>query len=168
MSVAEPGAAVDRSSGAESRAAAILDAFVDRGSFQPWRSAVGDGVIAGTACIGGRPVCVWTQDPDHIAGSLGRAGGETIAHTIAKASRAGAPVLALPHSAGARLQEGAAALNAYAAIFRAQALAQVPQITLIRGFCAGGAAYSPALGDFVVMVGSQARLFLTGPRWSPK
>jgi acetyl-CoA carboxylase carboxyltransferase component len=164
MSVAEPETAVERSDGADNRAVAALSAFIDAGTFQPWRSAVGDGVLAGTAYVGGRPVCVWTQDPAHVGGSLGCAGGETIAHTIGKASRAGVPVIALPHSAGARLQEGAAALSAYAAIFRAQALARVPQITLIPGFCAGGAAYSPALGDFVVMVGPQARLFLTGPK----
>jgi acetyl-CoA carboxylase carboxyltransferase component len=95
---------------------------------------------------------------------LGCAGGETIARTIRHASRVGVPVIGVPHSGGARLQEGVAALSAYGSIFREQALARVPQITLIPGVCAGGAAYSPALGDFVVMVQPHGRLFLTGPR----
>jgi methylmalonyl-CoA decarboxylase subunit alpha len=140
------------------------DALLDADTFHPWRTAVGDGVVAGSARVDGRPVCVWTQDVGHRGGSLGAAGGETIARTIRRASRAGVPVVGLPHSGGARLQEGVAALSAYGAIFREQALARVPQITLIGGPCAGGAAYSPALGDFVVMIGAQARMFLTGPK----
>jgi len=95
---------------------------------------------------------------------LGVAGGETIVRTIRRASRAGVPVIGLPQSGGARLQEGVAALGAYGAIFREQTIARVAQITLVRGACAGGAAYSPALGDFVVMSGPDARLFLTGPK----
>jgi acetyl-CoA carboxylase carboxyltransferase component len=141
-----------------------LQLLLDADTFQPWRSAVGDGVLAGSALVNGRRVCVWTQDASHRGGSLGAAGGETIARTIRRASRAGVPIIGLPHSGGARLQEGVAALSAYGAIFREQALARVPQITLIGGACAGGAAYSPALGDFVVMSGPQARLFLTGPK----
>ncbi len=141
----------------------LLTTLTDRDSFRPVRSAVGDGVIAGSARIEGRPVRVWAQDVSHFGGSLGAAGGETIARTIRGASRAGVPVIGVPHSGGARLQEGVAALGAYGAIFREQALARVPQITVIPGACAGGAAYSPALGDFVMMVGDGARLFLTGP-----
>ncbi|MGA2165906.1 MAG: carboxyl transferase domain-containing protein [Solirubrobacteraceae bacterium] len=137
--------------------------LLDSASFIPVREAVGDGVIAGTGRIAGRLVCVWAQDPRHRGGSLGVAGGETIARTIIRASRSGVPVIGIPDSAGARLQEGVGALAAYAAIFREQALARVPQITLVGGACAGGAAYSPALGDFVVMGGPNARLFLTGP-----
>jgi acetyl-CoA carboxylase carboxyltransferase component len=140
------------------------DALLDPGTFQPWRSAVGDGVLAGLARVNGRPVCVWMQDVSHKGGSLGAAGGETIARTIRRASRTGMPVIGLPQSGGARLQQGVAALAAYGAIFREQALARVTQITLVRGACAGGAAYSPALGDFVVMSGPDARLFLTGPK----
>jgi acetyl-CoA carboxylase carboxyltransferase component len=140
-----------------------LEALVDPGSFQPWRSAVGDGVVAGFARIGGRPLCVWTQDGRFKGGSLGAAGGETIVRTIRMASRAGIPVAGFPHSGGARLQEGVAALTAYGAIFREQARARVLQLTVISGPCAGGAAYSPALGDFVVMLGRDSRLFLTGP-----
>jgi acetyl-CoA carboxylase carboxyltransferase component len=141
-----------------------MQVLLDVDTFRPWRSAVGDGVVAGSAQVCGRPVCVWAQDASHHGGSLGRAGGETIARTIRYASRVGVPVIGIPHSGGARLQEGVAALGAYGAIFREQALARVPQITLIPGACAGGAAYSPALGDFVMMIRPQARLFLTGPK----
>ncbi len=109
-------------------------------------------------------MCVWAQDVGHCGGSLGPAGGETIARTIRHASRAGVPVIGLPYSGGARLQEGVSALGAYGAIFRAQVLSRVLQVTLIPGACAGGAAYSPALGDFVITVGPNARLFLTGPK----
>ncbi len=140
------------------------EALLDVGTFQPWRSAVGDGVLAGMGRVNDRPVCVWVQDVCHRGGSLGVAGGETIVRTIRRASRAGVPIIGLPQSGGARLQEGVAALGAYGAIFREQALAGVAQITLVRGACAGGAAYSPALGDFVVMSGPDARLFLTGPK----
>jgi acetyl-CoA carboxylase carboxyltransferase component len=140
------------------------EALLDAGTFQPWRSAVGDGVLAGVGRVNGRPVCMWTQDVRYRGGSLGVAGGETIVRTIKHASRAGVPVIGLPQSGGARLQEGVAALGAYGAIFREQTLARVAQITLVRGACAGGAAYSPVLGDFVVMSGPDARLFLTGPK----
>lgn len=147
-----------------SAALGSLQALLDPGTFHPWRSAVGDGVVAGSARVQGRSVCVWAQDVSHRGGSLGFAGGETIARTIRQASHAGVPVIGLPHSGGARLQEGVAALSAYGAIFREQALARVPQITLIPGVCAGGAAYSSALGDFVMMIRPHGRLFLTGPR----
>jgi acetyl-CoA carboxylase carboxyltransferase component len=148
----------------ESATTVRLQGLLDADTFRPWRSGVGDGVIAGSGRVHGRPVCVWAQDVTHRGGSLGSAGGETIARTIRHASRAGVPVIGLPHSGGARLQEGVAALGAYGAIFREQALARVPQITMIPGACAGGAAYSPALGDFVVMVSPESRLFLTGPK----
>lgn len=157
------GAVVELVPETASSALVRLQALLDANTFQSWRSAVGDGVVAGSARVRGRPVCAWAQDVGYHGGSLGHAGGETIARTIRHASRAGVPVIGLPNSGGARLQEGVAALSAYGAIFREQALARVPQITLIGGACAGGAAYSPALGDFVVMVGRDARLFLTGP-----
>ncbi len=141
-----------------------LLALLDPRTFHPWRTAVGDGVVAGSARICGRLVYVWAQDATHHGGSLGIAGGETIARTIRHANRAGVPVIGVPHSGGARLQEGVAALSAYGALFREQALARVPQITLVPGACAGGAAYSPALGDFVMMIRPHGRMFLTGPR----
>ena len=140
-----------------------LELLCDAGTFRPHRSAVGDGVLAGVGRVGGRPVHAWAQDPSHKGGSLGAAGGETIERTMRMADRAGAPVVGFLHSGGARLQSGVAALTAYGAIFRAQAVARVPHIAVVCGPCAGGAAYSPALGDFVVMAGPNARMFLTGP-----
>jgi acetyl-CoA carboxylase carboxyltransferase component len=144
-------------------ARARLELLFDSGSFRPTRSMVGDGVLAGSGRVNGRVVCAWAQDGSFKGGSLGTRGGETIARTIQRAAGLGVPVVGFPHSGGARLQEGVAALHAYSAIFRAQALATVPQISVIGGPCAGGAAYSPALGDITVMAGSDAKMFLTGP-----
>jgi acetyl-CoA carboxylase carboxyltransferase component len=143
---------------------ARIDLLCDPGTFQPVRSAVGDAVVAGHGRVAGRSVFAWAQDGAERGGSLGSAGGETIARTIEMADRAGAPVVGFLHSGGARLQEGTASLQAYAAIFRAQAVARVPQVSVVAGACAGGAAYSPALGDLTVMAGPGARLFLTGPQ----
>jgi acetyl-CoA carboxylase carboxyltransferase component len=144
-------------------ARARLELLFDPGSFRPVRSAVGDGVLAGSGRVSGRAVCAWAQDGAFRGGSLGAAGGESIARTIGRAASLGVPVVGFPHSGGARLQEGVAALSAYAAIFRAQTLARVPQVSVVGGPCAGGAAYSPALGDVTVMAGAGARMFLTGP-----
>ena len=119
---------------------ARLELLFDTGTFRPVRSAVGDGVLAGSGRVNGRVVCAWAQDGGFKGGSLGTAGGDTIARTIQRAASLGVPVVGFPHSGGARLQEGVAALHAYSAIFRAQALAQVPQIRVIGVSCAGGAA----------------------------
>jgi acetyl-CoA carboxylase carboxyltransferase component len=143
---------------------ARIELLLDPGTFLPLRSAVGDGVVAAQGRVAGRSVFAWAQDGAERGGSLGPAGGETIARTISLADRAGAPVVGFLHSAGARLQAGTAALQAYGAIFHAQATARVPQVSVVAGPCAGGAAYSPALGDLTVMAGSDARLFLTGPQ----
>ena len=145
-------------------ARARAELLCDPGTFHPHRTAVGDGVIAGSGKVGGRPVYVWAQDGTFKGGSLGAAGGETIVRTIEMAERAWAPVVGFPHSGGARLQEGVAALAAYAAIFRAQARSDALQISVIGGPCAGGGAYSPALGDLVMMAGPESRMFLTGPK----
>jgi acetyl-CoA carboxylase carboxyltransferase component len=145
-------------------ARARAELLCDPGTFHPHRSAVGDGVIAGSGKVGGRAVYVWAQDGTFKGGSLGSAGGETIVRTIEMAERAWAPVVGFPHSGGARLQEGVAALAAYASIFRAQARSDALQISVIGGPCAGGAAYSPALGDLVMMAGPESRMFLTGPK----
>jgi acetyl-CoA carboxylase carboxyltransferase component len=145
-------------------ARARAELLCDPGTFHPHRTAVGDGVIAGSGKVGGRAVYVWAQDGTFKGGSLGAAGGETIVRTIEMAERAWAPVVGFPHSGGARLQEGVAALAAYAAIFRAQARSSALQISVIGGPCAGGGAYSPALGDLVMMAGPDARMFLTGPK----
>src|SRR5205085_382385 len=142
---------------------ARLEALVDAASFRPLRSAVGDGVIAGSGTLDGRPVLCWAQDAGFRGGSLGVAGGDTIARVLALAERAGAPVVGFPESGGARVQEGVAALSAYAAVLRAQATATVPLVSVVTGACAGGAAYGCALGTLTVAAGPQARLFLTGP-----
>ena len=141
-----------------------IELLCDAGSFLAHRSECGDGVIAGAAKLDGRTVYVWAQNVKHKGGSLGRMGGEQICATIEMANKAGAPVVGLLHSGGARLQEGIAALGAYASIFRATSRARVPQISVIYGPCAGGAAYSPSLGTLVMMVGDGAQMFLTGPR----
>jgi acetyl-CoA carboxylase carboxyltransferase component len=148
---------------APSRAHERIEGLLDPATFRPWRSAVADGIAAGSGRLGGRRVMVWAQDSSQKGGSLGRDAGETIVRTIGRACSEGVPVVGLADSAGARLQEGVGALNAYAGIFRAQALADVPQIALVMGVCAGGAAYSTSLGDFTITVGDGARLFLTGP-----
>src|SRR3954468_20238351 len=144
-------------------ARARLELLFDPGTFRAIRTAVGDGVLSGSGRVQGRPVCAWAQDGSFKGGSLGASGGETIARTIQRADALGVPVVGFPHSGGARLQEGVAALSAYGSIFRAQAVAKVPMISVVSGPCAGGAAYSPALGDFVVMT-ADAFMFLTGPK----
>lgn len=144
-------------------ARARLELLFDPGTFRPIRSAVGDGVLSGSGRVQGRAVVAWAQDGSFKGGSLGSAGGETIARTIERADALGVPVVGFPHSGGARLQEGVAALTAYARIFRAQSVATVPMISVVSGPCAGGAAYSPALGDFVIMT-AEAYMFLTGPK----
>jgi acetyl-CoA carboxylase carboxyltransferase component len=141
-----------------------IDLLLDERSFHPMRSESGDGVICGSGRVDGRPIYVWAQNVKHKGGSLGQAGGATIVSTIQAADKAGAPVVGFLHSGGARLQEGIGALGAYASIFRATSRAKVPQISVICGPCAGGAAYSPSLGTLVMMVGEEAQMFLTGPR----
>ncbi|MEY2442138.1 MAG: hypothetical protein QOJ46_1564 [bacterium] len=145
-------------------ARARAELLCDPGTFHPHRSAVGDGVIAGAGKVGGRAVYIWAQDVSFKGGSLGSKGGETIVRTMEMAERAWAPVVGFPHSGGARLQEGVAALGAYASIFRAQARSNALQISVIGGPCAGGGAYSPALGDLVMMAGPESQMFLTGPK----
>ena len=145
-------------------ARARVDLLCDEGSFHATRSSAGDGVLCGLGRVEGRPVYVWSQNVKHKGGSLGQAGGATIVATIEAAEKAGAPVVGFLHSGGARLQEGIGALGAYASIFRATSRASVPQISVICGPCAGGAAYSPSLGTLVMMIGEESQMFLTGPR----
>jgi acetyl-CoA carboxylase carboxyltransferase component len=143
--------------------ASKLESLLDAASLRPLRSAVGDGVVAASGTVDGRPVFCWAQDGGYRGGSLGVAGGATIARVFALADRAGAPVVGFPESGGARVQEGVGALTAYGAIFRAMATARVPVISVASGACAGGAAYACALGDVTIAAGPTARLFLTGP-----
>jgi acetyl-CoA carboxylase carboxyltransferase component len=152
-----------------------LEALCDPGSFEAIRTAAtsrrmgpkaraGDGVVGGAGRVGGRPVFCYAQDPSFAGGSLGEEHAETIVRVLQLAEQANAPVVAFIESAGARLQEGLAALAGYARVF-AQNVAlsgRVPQISIINGVSAGGGSYSPALTDFVIMTG-RARMFLTGP-----
>jgi acetyl-CoA carboxylase carboxyltransferase component len=128
------------------------------------RTRRGDGVVGAAGTVGGRPVFCYAQDASFAGGSLGEAHADTIVRVLRLAAQAGAPVVGFVESAGARMQEGTAALAGYARIFNQQvALAgRVPQIAVVLGACAGGGSYSPALTDFVVM-GAGASMFLTGP-----
>jgi acetyl-CoA carboxylase carboxyltransferase component len=124
-----------------------------------------DGVVAGSGTIDGRRVFVYAQDFTVMGGSLGAAHAAKIHKVLDLALATGSPVIALNDSGGARIQEGALALAGYGGIFRRQVEASgvVPQISVVLGPCAGGAAYSPALADVTFMVGGTANLYLTGP-----
>lgn len=141
-----------------------LESLVDPATLHLLRTAVGDGVVAGSGRVDGRPVFCWAQDGRFKGGSLGAAGGDTIKRVFALANRAGAPVVCFPESGGARVQEGVGGLTAYGAIFHAEATARVPVITVVAGACAGGAAYGAAVGDLTISAGEDAKMFLTGPR----
>jgi len=125
-----------------------------------------DGVITGHGTIDGRRVFIFSQDFTIWGGSLSKAYAEKICKIMDLAVTAGAPIIGLNDSGGARIQEGVDALAGYADIFLKNVLAsgQVPQISLILGPCAGGAVYSPAITDFVVMVRDTSYMFLTGPK----
>ena len=128
------------------------------------RTAAGDGVIGATGRVDGRPIACFAQDPSYLGGSLGEAHADTICRVMALAGQAQIPLVGFVESAGARLQEGVAALCGYGRIFRAhtQLSGVIPQISVICGASAGGGSYAPALTDFVVMT-KRASMFLTGP-----
>jgi propionyl-CoA carboxylase beta chain len=125
-----------------------------------------DGVVTGHGTIDGRRVFVFSQDFTIWGGSLSKAYAEKICKIMDLAVTAGAPIIGLNDSGGARIQEGVDALAGYADIFLKNVLAsgQVPQISLILGPCAGGAVYSPAITDLVMMVRDTSYMFLTGPK----
>jgi acetyl-CoA carboxylase carboxyltransferase component len=124
-----------------------------------------DGVVAGSGMVEGRRVFVYAQDFTISGGSLGPAHAAKIQQVMDLAIQNGAPLIGLNDSGGARIQEGAMALDGYGGIFRrnVQASGVIPQISVILGPCAGGAAYSPALTDFTFMVRDTAQMYLTGP-----
>lgn len=126
---------------------------------------LGDGVVTGHGKIDGRLVYVFAQDFTAYGGSLGEAYAKKICKIMDHAMRTGAPVIGLNDSGGARIQEGVISLAGYADIFLRNVLASgvVPQISLVMGPCAGGAVYSPAITDFVLMVKNTAHMFITGP-----
>src|SRR5712672_3137264 len=125
----------------------------------------GDGVITGHGKIDGRLVYVFSQDFTVFGGSLSESFAEKIVKIMDLAIRNGAPVIGLNDSGGARIQEGVVSLGGYAEIFYRNTMASVviPQISAIMGPCAGGAVYSPAITDFIIMVENMSYMFVTGP-----
>jgi len=125
----------------------------------------GDGVVCGHGMIDGRLVYCFAQDFTVYGGSLGEMHGLKICKILDMAMKTGAPVIGLNDSGGARIQEGVASLGSYAEIFfrNVRASGVIPQISVIMGPCAGGAVYSPAITDFVIMVDKTAHMFITGP-----
>jgi propionyl-CoA carboxylase beta chain len=126
---------------------------------------MGDGVVTGYGQIDGRTVYVYAQDFTVYGGTLSEMQSKKICRVMDLALRNGAPIIGLIDSGGARIQEGVKSLGGYAEIFRrnAQYSGVVPQISVMLGPCAGGAAYSPALTDIIIMVEKQSFMFLTGP-----
>jgi len=157
-----------------------IDAFVDTGSFVELDRLVthrctdfdmqeskipGDGVVTGYGLVGGQKVFVFAQDFTVFGGSLSETYAGKICKIMDMALRVGAPVIGLNDSGGARIQEGVQSLAGYAEIFYRNVTASgvIPQISLIMGPCAGGAVYSPAITDFVIMVKKSSFMFITGP-----
>jgi propionyl-CoA carboxylase beta chain len=157
-----------------------VDALVDDGSFVEFdrfvvhrtnafgldeKEFLGDGVITGRATIDGRQVFLFSQDFSVLGGSLGEAFAEKICKVMDLAVRTGSPVIGINDSGGARIQEGVVSLGGYAEIFwrNVQASGVIPQISLIAGPCAGGAVYSPAITDFIIMTEKISQMFITGP-----
>jgi acetyl-CoA carboxylase carboxyltransferase component len=125
----------------------------------------GDGVVTGHGTIDGRTVFVFSQDFTVFGGSLGEMHASKIVKIMDTAMKVGAPVIGLNDSGGARIQEGVISLGGYAEIFFRNVLASgvVPQISVILGPCAGGAVYSPAMTDFILMARGTSHMFITGP-----
>ena len=128
---------------------------------RPW----GDAVVTGYGTVFGRPVCVFSQDFTVFGGSLSEVFAEKVCKVMDMAVKVGCPVVGINDSGGARIQEGVVSLAGYAEIFwrNVQASGVVPQISLIMGPCAGGAVYSPAITDFVLMTEGTSYMFITGP-----
>lgn len=157
-----------------------LELLVDENSFEEFDMLVthrstdfgldrqkflGDGVITGCGKIAGRLVYIFSQDFTVFGGSLSEAHAEKICKIMKMAMRNGAPVIGMNDSGGARIQEGVVSLGGYADIFLLNTLASgvIPQLSLILGPCAGGAVYSPAITDFVLMTKKTSYMFVTGP-----
>ncbi|MER6108945.1 acyl-CoA carboxylase subunit beta [Streptomyces hirsutus] len=129
------------------------------------RKPHGDGVVIGWGLVHGRTVFAYAHDFRVFGGALGEAHAEKIHKVMDLAEAAGAPIVGLSDGAGARIQEGVTALAGYGGIFRRNTRSSgvIPQISVVLGPCAGGAAYSPALTDFVFMVRGTSQMFITGP-----
>ena len=126
---------------------------------------LGDGVVTGYGSINGRLIYVFAQDFTVMGGSLAEAHAQKICRLMDLAMKNGAPIIGLNDSGGARIQEGVVSLGGYADIFYKNTLASgvIPQLSAIMGPCAGGAVYSPALTDFIMMVEDTSYMFVTGP-----
>lgn len=158
-----------------------IEMFLDEGSFEEFDMFVthrcsnfgidkelynGDGVVTGYGTVDGRLIYIFAQDFTVFGGSLSKTMAEKICKVMDMGMKCGAPVIGLNDSGGARIQEGVEALAGYAEIFQRNIMASgvVPQISAILGPCAGGAVYSPALTDFVIMRKEASYMFLTGPK----
>jgi propionyl-CoA carboxylase beta chain len=125
----------------------------------------GDGVITGIGNVDGRPVATFSQDFTVSGGALGRMHAKKICDMMDSAGRLGLPIVAINDSGGARIQEGVNSLSGYGQVFfrNVEFSGVIPQIAVIAGPCAGGAAYSPALMDFLIMTRKGAQMFICGP-----
>jgi propionyl-CoA carboxylase beta chain len=161
---------------ARERVEILLDSgtFVEQDKFMTHRShdfdmeknkIPGDGVVTGFGKIDGRLVYVFAQDFTVFGGTLSRANADKIAKIMDLAMRMGAPVIGLNDSGGARIQEGVESLAGYADIFYRNVMASgvIPQISAVLGACAGGAVYSPAMTDYIIMAKDTSYMFVTGP-----
>lgn len=157
-----------------------IDVLLDKGSFveidkfvvhhnsnfgMENQKFLGDGVVTGHGKIDGRLVYVFSQDFTVLGGSLGRANADKVKKVMEMAMKMGAPIIGLNDSGGARIQEGVESLGGYADLFYLNVMSSgvIPQISAILGPCAGGAVYSPALTDFIMMVNHTSYMFVTGP-----
>jgi len=153
------------------RIALLVDegSFIEECVFMESRSEgekiPGDGVVTGRGTVNGRLVFVFSQDFTVYGGSLAEAHAQKICKIMDRAMLVGAPVIGLNDSGGARIQEGVESLAGYAEVFQRNVNASgvIPQLSLIMGPCAGGAVYSPAITDFIVMVRDTSYMFVTGP-----
>jgi methylmalonyl-CoA carboxyltransferase large subunit len=125
-----------------------------------------EGVVTGYGLVEGRPVYIGSQDFTALAGTVGEEGARKVCEVMDGAMKAGVPFIFINDSGGARIQEGVDALSGYGQIFYRNVLMSglVPQISVIAGPCAGGAAYSPALTDFIILVREQGQMYITGPK----
>ncbi|MFC2152662.1 acyl-CoA carboxylase subunit beta [Bacteroidota bacterium] len=158
-----------------------IEILLDDGSFEEYdmfvthrctnfgmekNKVLGDGVVTGTGTIDGRVVFIYAQDFTVFGGSLSEPFAKKICKVMDMAMKVGAPIIGINDSGGARIQEGVTSLAGYADIFQRNIMASgvVPQISAIFGPCAGGAVYSPALTDFIMMTENSSYMFVTGPK----
>jgi acetyl-CoA/propionyl-CoA carboxylase len=142
-----------------------IDKYVTHRGETDSQKYYGDGVITGFGLVNGRQVFVYVYDFTILGGSLGEMAGKKVVKIMDHAIKVGAPIVGIIDSGGARIQEGVMSLDGYGDIFFRNTLASgsIPQITASIGPCAGGAVYSPAMTDFVIMVENIGQMFVTGP-----